>query len=148
MKSTISKKSFTLMELIIAMVIVGILASVAVPIMKKAIERAKKSEAITAMGLIRSAEMAYYSEYGNYKPIPSLYGPGGGGQQVANLIAIGFSTNDLLGTYFSYHCYTVDITRDYILCTPSLSMAPKYSEVNRYTGPIMNLNNGAVSSYY
>lgn len=57
-----SKKGFTLVELIVVVIIVGILASVALPMMSTNIDKAKKSEAVTVLGMLRTAARFYYAE--------------------------------------------------------------------------------------
>ncbi len=57
---------FTLVELMIAVAIVGILVMVAVPNFMRMRERAKISEAKANLGAIRVTEHAYFSEYNRY----------------------------------------------------------------------------------
>ena len=57
---------FTLVELMIAVAIVGILVMVAVPNFLRMRERAKVSEAKANLGAIRVTQHAYYSEYNHY----------------------------------------------------------------------------------
>ena len=55
------KKAFTLIELIIVVVIVGILAMVAIPRYFANIEKARKAESYSTMRSIREAIMGYYA---------------------------------------------------------------------------------------
>mgnify|MGYP002623219994 CR=1 FL=1 len=57
---------FTLVELVITIAIVIILSVVSVPIYRGYTDKAKMSEAYALLGLILSAQKAYYSEYGNF----------------------------------------------------------------------------------
>lgn len=60
------QNGFTLMEVIIVVVIVGILAGLASPLYSKAVERVRISEATKILGAIRDAETRYALEYGVY----------------------------------------------------------------------------------
>ena len=57
---------FTLLELIMAVVIVGILASIAVPRYMRVVERGRSVEARNILGMIRDAEAAYFLEFDVY----------------------------------------------------------------------------------
>ncbi len=61
-----NQKGFTLVELMIVVIIVGILAAVAIPMYQGATERAKASEAVAALGTIRGALRVYFAEHGTY----------------------------------------------------------------------------------
>lgn len=61
-KGNKSKRGFTLIELMVVVVVVGILAAAAVPIYTFAMSRAYASEAKAAMGTIRASEQVYYQE--------------------------------------------------------------------------------------
>ena len=65
----LNRKGFTLIELIIVIVIIGILASIAAPIMGTVKGKAICSEAALGLAAIRSALRQYYVEYSDYPPI-------------------------------------------------------------------------------
>jgi len=60
------KKGFTLVELVIVIIIVGILSIVAVPIYKGYTDRAKESEGKALLGSINTAEKVYFAEHNNF----------------------------------------------------------------------------------
>lgn len=60
------KKGFTLIELIIVIVVIGILATIALPRYSKVVERARVAEAKSMLSAIRNAQYRYYSQYSNY----------------------------------------------------------------------------------
>jgi len=83
-----SNGGFTLIELMVVIFIVGILASVAVPLMRGRIDAARWSEGRTIMGTIATALRAHVAEKGsNFTAVPKL-------------VQLGFAKNDLNGTYF------------------------------------------------
>jgi prepilin-type N-terminal cleavage/methylation domain-containing protein len=59
-----SRKGFTLIELMIVVVIVGILAAIVVPLLLSRVERAKYSEGKAIAGQIATALRAYVAENG------------------------------------------------------------------------------------
>jgi type IV pilus assembly protein PilE len=57
---------FTLLELIIVIVIIGILASIAMPRFFRTAERSRAVEALSMLGSIRTAMQRYYAANGAY----------------------------------------------------------------------------------
>lgn len=59
-------KAFTLLELLIVIIILGILAALALPQYLRTVERGRSSEAIIHLGSIRISEINYYAEHRIY----------------------------------------------------------------------------------
>ncbi len=60
------KKSFTLIELLIVLVIIGIVAALAIPRASRYILKSKMMKRVPVLDQIRTAELAYKSETGNF----------------------------------------------------------------------------------
>ncbi|MCR4662520.1 MAG: prepilin-type N-terminal cleavage/methylation domain-containing protein [Endomicrobiaceae bacterium] len=65
------KKGFTLVELVIVIVIVGILSIVAVPIYQGYIKKSITVEGKTLLGVIQITEKAYFAETTTYLDVPT-----------------------------------------------------------------------------
>ncbi len=61
-----NKKGLNLTELVIVVIVIGILASLAIPQFTKVVEKSRSAEARSVMGAIRSAQEAYRQEYSYY----------------------------------------------------------------------------------
>lgn len=85
------KKGFTLIELLIVVVIVGILALAAIPLIASNTEEARSSEARAALGAMKDRARVVYQRAGA--------APG-------NLTALGISTSELTGSYFNSGNYS------------------------------------------
>lgn len=90
-----SRKGFTLIELMVVILIVGILAAVAIPIMRGRVDSAKWSEGKSGMGTIATALRAYAAE------------KGAAGTYPPTLAELGFIDSDLHGTYFTIANYSI-----------------------------------------
>lgn len=60
------RAGFTLIELLVVVLIVGILASIAIPQYFKVVEKSRVSEAMSMIGTIRSAQERYLASTGTY----------------------------------------------------------------------------------
>ena len=97
-----SKKGFTLIELMVVVLIVGILAAVAIPILRGRIDAAKWSEGKAMMGSIATAIRAYHAEHGPTGTAPDALGVG--------ITGLGFAATDLDGTYFTTAAFDFEVT--------------------------------------
>ena len=111
-----SRKGFTLIELMVVILIVGILAAVAIPILRGRIDAAKWSEGKAMMGSIGTAIRAYHAEKGPTGAVPTTL-------FIAN-DGLNFAAGDLTGTYFVDADFTFAVTAMdpltfTITCTPA-----------------------------
>ena len=109
MNKKITKKKFTLVELMVVAIIVAILAAVAIPLMSGNVQRAIATEATAALGMIRSNLRAMYAETGDYTTPPSGTAFNDGDLVAGNVPDI--LAEDLDGHYFSHDCYEIDFDR-------------------------------------
>lgn len=100
-----SRKGFTLVELMVVILIVAILAAVAIPIMRGRIDAAKWSEGKAMMGTIATALRAYCAGWD---------GPPDGSQPELVLTdlngkfeQLGILDGDLDGTYFEFGAFSI-----------------------------------------
>jgi prepilin-type N-terminal cleavage/methylation domain-containing protein len=74
--ATAKRSGFTIIELMIAIGIIGILATIAIPTLMKFQLKAKAAEVKGNLSAIRVTEEAYFGEYGSYvsalPPIPTI----------------------------------------------------------------------------
>ncbi|MHC4187845.1 MAG: pilin [Planctomycetota bacterium] len=95
---------FTLIELMIVILIVGILAAAAIPIFRGRVNEAKWSEGKTTAGSIRRAISAYVLEKG----VATAQQLIGSLDDETKRSALGFYSNDLTGAYFVAGDFNID----------------------------------------
>jgi prepilin-type N-terminal cleavage/methylation domain-containing protein len=84
-----SRNGFTVIELMVVVLVIGILAAVAIPMMQGRISSAKWSEGKAMMGAIAEALRAHVSEKNShFSAVPTLD-------------QLGFAGTDLNGSYFT-----------------------------------------------
>jgi len=93
-----NKKGFTLVELMVVIVIIGVLAAVALPKFADAINKSRASEAPNLIGQIASAEAVYQGEQETYVAIGQTDGAGGANDDLFQS-SLGVNTKS---TYFTY----------------------------------------------
>jgi type II secretion system protein G len=82
-----NNKGFTLIELMIVVVIIGILAALAIPRFSKASDRAKEKEADGILKQVYTLQQTYYAQNGTYA------------STVAQLQTVGFEAPTTLKNY-------------------------------------------------
>jgi len=123
------QRGFTLVELMIVVMVIGVLAAVAIPLYQVVPQRSRSTEAVAGLGLVREAMRTFYAEHGSYAHPSFVDG---------ELVTVGgvlcVDESDLDGRYFSAECYTFDgdVTDDAytIECDAAASTAPHASDAS------------------
>ena len=92
------KNGFSLVELMIVIVIIGVLAGAAVPIYQHNLEVAKRAEAVAGIGTVRKQLRMYYGSTGTY-PISDKY------RKVIGQNWNDINSGELTGKYFKDNNY-------------------------------------------
>lgn len=126
------KAGFTLIELMIVVIIVGILAAAAVPIYTSYVKRAYRTEADASLGAIRTGQIAYKAEYGVF---------------AVDFTALEMTSADFAhNRYFSWESFSGGLSITDAICTGSLTTAGgKNSTVDSITRNI-NFDTGAITT--
>jgi len=104
----LKNKGFTLVELLIVVIIIGILATIAVPQYSKMTERAKMANGLNTLGSIKRAQNLYYLENNEYLQwggdgsFGTQVDPGPLGIELDNLGTLGSSRVHYGDKYFFY----------------------------------------------
>ena len=124
----IRQRGFTLVELMITVIIVGVLAAVAIPMYQLSTEKSRATECVAALGTIRSAMRNYYAEHITYVNASFT-----DGSEVTSTGLLEVADVDLNGRFFSSECYTFNgaptVDAYSIECDGSLSTAPEAGDV-------------------
>jgi prepilin-type N-terminal cleavage/methylation domain-containing protein len=132
-----SRKGFTLIELMVVILIVGILAAVAIPLMRGRIDSAKWTEGKSAMGTIAVGLRAYCAEKGSDfdADIASMIG----GNDFSRL---GIEIEDLRGTIFINTNYQVTAAAYDPLASPALTFMIQCDEASLSPATVTLDHNG------
>ena len=142
-KSSRHHAGFTLVELLIVVIIVGILASVAIPLYRGATKRAYLTEADTALGVIqRSMRTVLISQSGgsgSWSFLTAKYTPDAS-LKISDVIELRIDETDLDGRFFdngSYRLQSLTATTYAIYAYGDSSSTPNKNSV---AGMIRSIN--------
>jgi type IV pilus assembly protein PilA len=114
---------FTLVELAVVIVIIGVLAAFGVPRFIKSVEKSKASEAFEYLASVRTAQERYQAQYGTYATnvtdldikasapkyftVPTVFIASSGGTDLSNCWSLTLTRS---GSSAGYNAYTVVFT--------------------------------------
>jgi len=105
MRSTYSRQSgFTLIEVLIVVIIIGILAAVSVPLYRSATRKAYMSEADQALGTIRTS-LRLYQSTNLSRDFSGLSVKYPGLVKIEDIVELPLTSTDLDGRFFDSHAY-------------------------------------------
>ena len=150
-----SRKGFTLIEIIVVMVIIGILAAVAIPNYTNMIQQGAVKASQYNLETIYNAQKIYYFNNGQYcltnSPASTACAASTGDNNCAdNLTAIicnlGLNISDSFGS--QYQCLIPPLTPNAIVCSSVNPTIPTYSANISITQPIiLKGGTGCVDGY-
>lgn len=119
------RNGFTLVELTVVIVLVGVVAAFGVPRFVKSVERSRAAEAVSYLAAVRAAQENYHAREGTYaedirsvgvrasRPgafsVPEKFAPGGAPAGLRDAWSL---TLTRVGSPAGYGSYTVTFTRD------------------------------------
>jgi len=102
------KKAFTLLEMIVVIIIVGVLASLGFGQYTRVIEKGRSAEAKANLATLRQLELVYFQEYDTYTTLSTLDaglpGTDGAGGCSSTSFYFGYACNGSTGKCGAYRC--------------------------------------------
>lgn len=136
------RKGFTLIELLVVVLIIGILASIAIPQYFKVVEKARVAEAMSLIASIKSAQERYLARGGSYTSDFTKLDISYANMTAANITTKFFSAGLAAADCGSGPCFAITVTRH----TTNSSVASRYGRyaliANVPNAPAVKVLNG------
>ncbi len=100
----LKQKGFSMIELLVVLLIIGILAAIAAPMFMANADKAKVSEAVAGLGAIRSAQRVYYMQNSNAYTVDGVIYNTGASTEIGAILGLTFPG----AKYFSNTAYAFD----------------------------------------
>ncbi|MCM2267676.1 MAG: prepilin-type N-terminal cleavage/methylation domain-containing protein [Elusimicrobiales bacterium] len=117
-----NRKGFTLIELLVVVLIIGILASIAIPQYFKVVEKARVSEAMSIISSVKSAQERFLARGGSYTSDFTRLDISYANMTATALPSKFYTASASAGTCASGPCYVITLTRH----TNSSTVAARY----------------------
>ena len=131
-----NRKGFTLLELIIVVIVIGILASVALPRFIRVTERARIGEAKSILGTIRSSQLRYLGQWNAYATnvvsldVPAMpgkyftYGVSNPGSTATTQPIVTVGRNSIENPGAPFNAYTITTSPDGVMTSANTAVQP------------------------
>jgi len=117
-----NKKGFTLIELLVVVLIIGILASIAIPQYFKVVEKARVAEAMSVIAAVKSAEERFLAKGGTYTSDLTALDISYANMTASAITTKFFTGTVVAGTCTSGPCFVMTVTRH----STNASVAARY----------------------
>jgi len=137
----LGNKGFTMIELLVVLLIIGILAAVAAPMLLSNSDKAKASEAASTLGMIRQAEREYFAKHGAYLAVSAgnLHLPQ---EPTSGTAGLGITVDP--AKYFSEASYTVALSCNML---DGVAVADFLIEADGADSAVISGSTGAQNNY-
>ena len=135
-KSNKNKRGFTLIELMVVVIVVGILAAAAIPIYRFAMSRAYSSEAKATIGTMLSSMKVFYAENNNAYP-DFVWGTSNEtteSSDIMSILGVDTDTNTWWHAGFEKEVAASPLTASFGTYNGTLGSAGTLTKIDPYTG--------------
>ncbi|MDD5653496.1 MAG: prepilin-type N-terminal cleavage/methylation domain-containing protein [Candidatus Omnitrophica bacterium] len=129
------KRAFTLLELMVVIILIGILASLGTVSYTSVIEKARRGEAASILGTMRQMAIITFQETGAYPTTPA---------QLQSLLGAGFAAGACNGSYYFQYSMDAAGTGTATRCAAG-GKAPQGNAADTMTLTVAGVKGGAVN---